>query len=246
MAVPAPDSGVLKRIYANLVGPGGLISLDIPDRILERLYTYGSLKDTDDGAQFEIKNRLQDAKVTGVSRVFVDGERVPLEDIRLVTADGKVYELDSVDEDNYVNFPVGRTVIVQVDGVTVTKGKHNIEIDFEAAPFGDLTLDVTDTIRSEEMVGGIPRDSENNYAEDAIQARHEYLKEETGAEMEHVGQCSIDPEVTEWNVENFIGVAQMPIGVAGPVKINGEHADSEYQPRWRRRGAPSWPPTPAG
>ena len=151
MAVPAPDSGVLKRIYANLVGPGGLISLDIPDRILERLYTYGSLKDTDDGAQFEIKNRLQDAKVTGVSRVFVDGERVPLEDIRLVTADGKVYELDSVDEDNYVNFPVGRTVIVQVDGVTVTKGKHNIEIDFEdarnARDFRDWVFENFDIIK---------------------------------------------------------------------------------------------------
>ena len=228
MVIPTPDSGVLKRIYANLVGAGGFISLDIPDRILQRLYTYGSLKDTDGGAQFDIKNRLQDAKVTGVSRVFVDGERVPLEDIRLVTAEGKTYELDDVDADNYINFPVGRTVTVQMDDVTVTKGKHNIEIDFEAAPFGDLTLDVTDTIRSEEMVGGIPRDSENNYSEDAIQARHEYLREETGAELEHVGQYSIDPEVTEGNVENFVGVAQLPIGVAGPVKVDGEHAKGEY------------------
>jgi hydroxymethylglutaryl-CoA reductase (NADPH) len=228
MVIPTPDSGVLKRIYANLVGSGGVLSLDIPDRILQRLYTYGSLRDTESGAQFEIKNRLQDAKVTGVSRVIVDGERIPLSDVHLVTPDEKVYELDEIDADDYINFPVGRTVIVRVDDITVTTGQHHIEIEFTAEPFGDLTLDVNDTIRDEEMVGGIPRDDEDNYSEDAIQARHEFVKEETGAELEHVGQYSIDPDVTEGNVENFVGVAQMPIGLAGPVKVDGEHAQGEF------------------
>ncbi|WP_255195959.1 hydroxymethylglutaryl-CoA reductase [Halorarius litoreus] len=228
MVIPTPDSGVLKRIYANLVSSGGVLSLDIPDRILQRLYTYGSLRDIEGGAQFEIKNRLQDAKVTGVSRVVVDGERIALDDVRLVTPDEKVFELDDISEDEYINFPVGRTVIVRIDGITVKRGEHNILIEFTAEPFGDLALDVTDTIRDEEMVGGIPRDDENNYSEEAIQTRHEFVKEETGAELDHVGQYSIDPEVTEGNIENFVGVAQMPIGLAGPVKVNGEHADGEY------------------
>jgi hydroxymethylglutaryl-CoA reductase (NADPH) len=63
-----------------------------------------------------------------------------------------------------------------MDDVTVTKGKHQSWIAFTAKPFGDLTLDVSDTIRSEEMVGGIPRDSENNYSEDPTRIRHEYIR----------------------------------------------------------------------
>jgi hydroxymethylglutaryl-CoA reductase (NADPH) len=115
-----------------------------------------------------------------------------------------------------------------MDDVAVTKGKHQSWIAFTAKPFGGLTLDVSDTIRSEEMVGGIPRDSENNYSEDPTRIRHEYTEETAGAVLEHAGQYSTDPEVTEGNVENFVGVARMPIGVAGPVKVNGEYADGEY------------------
>ena len=228
MVIPTPDSGVLKRLYANLVGSGGRFSLDIPDRILQRLYTYGSLKNADRGAEFEIKNRLQDAKVTGVSRVVVNRQRVDLEDVRVVAADEHEYTLDEIDEGRPINFPVGRTVVIVVEGIDLRAGEHEIEIDFIADPFGELTLEVTDSIRDEEAVGGIPRDDEDNYSESAIAARHEYIAAETGVELEHVPRNSFDADVTEGNVENFIGVAQMPLGLAGPVQVNGEHADGEY------------------
>ena len=51
MVIPTPDSGILKRVYANLVGGGRFVSLDVPDKVLKRLYTYGSLKDTDRGVE---------------------------------------------------------------------------------------------------------------------------------------------------------------------------------------------------
>ena len=37
-----------------------------------------------------------------------------------------------------------------------------------------------------------------------------------------------DPAVTAGNIENFAGVAQVPIGIAGPLPINGEHAVGDF------------------
>ena len=39
---------------------------------------------------------------------------------------------------------------------------------------------------------------------------------------------SIDPAVLPGNVENFFGVAQVPIGLAGPLLIDGEHARGSF------------------
>ena len=58
--------------------------------------------------------------------------------------------------------------------------------------------------------------------------RREFLRDQTGASLEHVGQFSFDPGVLPGNIENFSGVAQVPIGVAGPLRINGEHAQGDF------------------
>ncbi|MEA2457513.1 MAG: hydroxymethylglutaryl-CoA reductase [Thermoleophilaceae bacterium] len=74
----------------------------------------------------------------------------------------------------------------------------------------------------------IPRDRDDDYTDEAVKARLEFLKEQTGAELEHVPQYSFDPKLTAGNVEQFIGVAQVPIGLAGPVRVNGEHAQGDF------------------
>ncbi len=228
MVIPRPDSGILKRAYANLFSSGGFVSFDIPDRILKRLYTYGSLRNVDEGVQFEIKNRLQDARFAGVSRVVINGERISPERISLETTDGKQFALDQVTEEQSIPFPVGRTVYVTVSDLNLSVGEHTIFVEFAAEPFGDLSLDITDTIRDEGFISGVPRDSDDNYSEEAIANRHKYIEETTGVELEHVPEYSFDASMGEGNIENFIGVAQVPLGLAGPVKINGEHADGEY------------------
>ena len=228
MVIPRPDSGILKRVYANILGSGGMISLDIPERVLKRLYTYGSLKNTERGVEFEIKNRLQDAKFSGVNRVSVNNERITPERVHVETADGETFRLDEITEENPISFSVGRTVYVTIEGMNLPTGDHEIDIDFTADPFGALSLEITDSIRDEGQLPSIPRDEEDNYSEEAIAERHDYLAEKAGVELEHVPNYSFDAETSEGNIENFVGVAQMPLGIAGPVVVNGEHADGEY------------------
>jgi hydroxymethylglutaryl-CoA reductase (NADPH) len=74
----------------------------------------------------------------------------------------------------------------------------------------------------------IPRDRENDYTKECAATRRAFIQEHTGTQLSHVGQYSFDPSTLPGNIENFTGVAQIPIGIAGPLLINGEHAQGEF------------------
>jgi hydroxymethylglutaryl-CoA reductase (NADPH) len=74
----------------------------------------------------------------------------------------------------------------------------------------------------------VPRDRENDYTREAAEARREFVRERTGVDLEHVSSYSFDPATLGGNVEQFVGVAQVPIGLAGPLLVNGEHAQGEF------------------
>jgi hydroxymethylglutaryl-CoA reductase (NADPH) len=74
----------------------------------------------------------------------------------------------------------------------------------------------------------IPRDSDDDYAPEPIKARQELIRNETGSALDHVASYSLDPTTLPGNVESFFGVAQVPIGVAGPLRVNGEHAEGDF------------------
>jgi len=74
----------------------------------------------------------------------------------------------------------------------------------------------------------IPRDKQNDHTREMASQRAAFIKAMTGATMDTVSSYTIDPEVTNGNIENFIGTAQVPIGIAGPLKMAGEHAQGEF------------------
>jgi len=76
--------------------------------------------------------------------------------------------------------------------------------------------------------GSIPRDSANDYSESAASTRRDFLTKKTGANLSHLAHYSGDPQDLAGNIENFIGVAQVPIGIAGPLLVHGEHAEGEF------------------
>jgi hydroxymethylglutaryl-CoA reductase (NADPH) len=74
----------------------------------------------------------------------------------------------------------------------------------------------------------VPRDREDDYTREAARARQDFVRERTGTELEHVSSYSFDPGTLTGNIEQFVGVAQVPIGLAGPLLVNGEHAQGEF------------------
>jgi hydroxymethylglutaryl-CoA reductase (NADPH) len=74
----------------------------------------------------------------------------------------------------------------------------------------------------------IPRDAQNDYTREAAAMRRDFVSQRTGASLEHTGQYSFDPGVLPGNIENFSGIVQMPLGFAGPLRVNGEHAQGDF------------------
>ena len=78
------------------------------------------------------------------------------------------------------------------------------------------------------MSKSIPRSRENDYSENALSQRQEFIEQQTPARLNHTRQYSFNPEDMSGNIENLFGVAQIPIGLAGPLLVNGEYAQGEF------------------
>jgi len=69
--------------------------------------------------------------------------------------------------------------------------------------------------------------------EEAAGIRREALARITGASLEAIGHHSFDASIaSKRNCENLIGVAQIPMGVVGPLTVHGDHVDGDvFVPR---------------
>jgi hydroxymethylglutaryl-CoA reductase (NADPH) len=64
---------------------------------------------------------------------------------------------------------------------------------------------------------------------EAVAVRRRFIEKETGVSLDRVGAYSIDIDrAARKNCENMIGTVQVPLGVAGPVRVNGEYASGEF------------------
>lgn len=205
------------------------MAIPIPSMILKQLHTNGSLKNTADGVEFSMKNRLNDTKLVGLTGLKFDGREVALDKVRVRLDDGTLLTATQLAAAP-VDFPLRRTLDIVAAIEPLAVGKHEIEIRFEAQPFGKLKLKVDDAITAQDgpKMAHIPRDNADDYGESAIKTRQKFVEEYTGAKLEHTPQYSFDPHITAGNAEHFIGVAQIPLGIAGPMTVNGEYAQGDF------------------
>lgn len=201
----------------------------IPSLVLKQLYTFGSLQNVEDGVKFSLKNRLSDATLIAVHGLKIDGVAAPNNALQFDLGNGQMIAPDRISPKTPVDFPLRKTLDVIAQVESLAEGKHRLEIEFETKQFGKLTLKVDDAISgAHEHLVRIPRHLEDDYSPDIIHKRQKFVEHMTGAKLEHVTKFSFDPQMVKGNCEHFTGVAQVPLGFAGPLQINGEHANGQF------------------
>jgi len=202
----------------------------VPSMLLKKLYTRGSLSNTDSGLSFLLKNRLKDAKIKELIGIKINGKAFLPEHVSLQIAGQELINATDLNNMEDLDFPLRSVAQFLIEhNEQLPFAKHEIEISFKASPFGKLTFTVEDSISEcTKHIIRLPRDEINDYDESIIKDRQKFVEEYTGAKLEHISQYSIDPKSLSGNVEHFTGVAQVPIGFAGPIKVNGEYAQGEF------------------
>lgn len=65
--------------------------------------------------------------------------------------------------------------------------------------------------------------------QEAIEVRREFAEHIAGSSLPHLSQYSLDlTEAMKRNIENPLGTVQIPVGLAGPLHLNGQHAHGVY------------------
>lgn len=202
----------------------------VPQLLLKRLYTFGSLRNTAEGVVFGLKNRLNDVVLTRLPKVRIGTVEVPSEELEVDLGDGRWRPAGEITPDAPQSFPLKQVAQVRALGKKLTDGMHALEITFEVQGLGKLNIKVEDhTSRTPEAApAAVPYSKTDNYEPAIIEKRRRFVEEFSGTKFEHIQRYSFDPATTKGNIENFTGVIQVPLGFAGPLTIHGEHAKGEF------------------
>jgi hydroxymethylglutaryl-CoA reductase (NADPH) len=200
----------------------------VPTMLLRQLYTNASLHNTPAGVTFSLKNRLSDASVTAIGRVAFDGMDVPLDRVTIDAGDVRRSPA-SITAEQPLEFPLRRIVQIECGVPALADGKHTVEVVVRTRPFGEIKLKVEDAISAETVhLTRIPRSKSDDYSSEALRERQAFVERFAGVTLDHVRRFSFDPHLAKGNCEHFSGVAQIPLGFAGPLRIVGEHAEGDF------------------
>jgi hydroxymethylglutaryl-CoA reductase (NADPH) len=135
-----------------------------------------------------------------------------------------------IDELTPLQFPMGQDIEFHARTHALNKNtEHQIGISCITDPYGMLELEAIDSVRETRTTQTkIPCNKQANYGLDIVRERQDFVEDYAGVQLHHLKQHSFDPSLTKGNIENFTGVAQIPMGFAGPLKVNGEHAKGEF------------------
>jgi hydroxymethylglutaryl-CoA reductase (NADPH) len=121
--------------------------ISVPSLLLKRLYVKGSLRNNEQGFQFELKNTLGSGYGNELLPLTLDGKELPKENSHFILGDEEV-PFSAVSKERPFTLPMNKTLTILVKGVTLSEGPHKIGMSFVAAGLGKLGFEVPDVVAS--------------------------------------------------------------------------------------------------
>jgi hydroxymethylglutaryl-CoA reductase (NADPH) len=210
------------------------------------LYATGSLANDGFGFRFRLRCPVPGVALTRVVGLRLDDADVPLADLSLDLGDGGVRAALDVSPEHPAPLAPRAEPWLHVRRGPLDAAAHELALLVEVAPFGRLEIRATDSVGADDAddaddahaptadADGVPPrvphdpDPARDYTPEHIAERQRFVERTTGVAPRHIAHYSFDPAIVRGNIENFTGVAQVPLGFAGPLRVNGEHAQGDF------------------
>ena len=117
----------------------------VPGFILRRLYVKTSLKNTSDGFEFQLRNRLGSGYAYKMSPLIVDGAEIPVDKV-FFEMGGDPTSFADVSRENTFSLSMNKQITISVEGITLEPGPRKIGMGFDVPGLGTLKFDFTDNV----------------------------------------------------------------------------------------------------
>ena len=122
--------------------------VSVPGFLLKRLYVNQSLKNTPDGFEFHLTNRLGSGYAHEVHPLTVDGIALS-RDSTVFDLDGDVIGFSEVSRERTLTLALNKTIVVRVQGTRLEPGARKIGMGFDVPGLGSLYFDFTDVVEDD-------------------------------------------------------------------------------------------------
>lgn len=116
-----------------------------PTYLLNKIYVPQSLKNTDSGFTFLLKNVIDSGTLGGVKSMMVDGEPISLDAAVIDTGTG-TRRLSEISPRSSVYLRVNAAFSISVAGEPLSPGKHRIILNLYTMEAGTLGLTIEDEV----------------------------------------------------------------------------------------------------
>ena len=116
-----------------------------PQSTLAKIYVKGSLKNTDKGFEFSLKNVVDSGTVVELGPITVDGKAYQAAALTIVTS-SQVRAGDQVSRLAPLAVYIGGSFTIRVKGESLAAGEHAINVSLNTREIGRLTFDARDTV----------------------------------------------------------------------------------------------------